>query len=69
MTTTVFPRRIAETKESGFVSFIEQIAADFFSCGKHEISGVNLRICSRDFPWSLSVGIIIKKVFEKTFTI
>ena len=56
-------RHFAVKIQSGFVSFIEQIAADFFSWGKHEISGVNLRICSRDFPWSLSVGIIIEKSF------
>ena len=43
-TKTVFTTRTAETRESAEISFIGRIASDFFSCDKHLISGVTLRI-------------------------
>ena len=41
---TVFTARTAETRESAEVSFIGKVASFYFSCDKHLISGVTLRI-------------------------
>ena len=41
---TVFTTRTAETRESAEVSFIGRFELDFFSCDKHLISGVTLRV-------------------------
>ena len=43
-TETVFTEREAETRQSTVVTFIGKIAADIFSCDKHLISGVTLRV-------------------------
>ena len=43
-TKTDFVTRTAESRESAEISFIGRIASDFFSCDKHLISGVTLRI-------------------------
>ena len=41
---TIFTARTVETLESAEISFIGRIGSDFFSCDKHLISGVTLRI-------------------------
>lgn len=43
-TAPVFTSREVETRQSQIVSFIGKVAADLFSCDKHLISGVTLRI-------------------------
>ena len=43
-TDAVFTGRQTETRESNTVAFIGKVAADVFSCDKHLLSGVTLRI-------------------------
>ena len=43
-TTDVFNDRESETRRSTTLSFIGKVAADFFTCDKHLISGVTLRL-------------------------
>ena len=43
-TDVVFTERQNETKRSAVVTFIGKVAADMFSCEKHLISGVTLRV-------------------------
>ena len=43
-TLTAFTKREAETRSSATVTFIGRVASDFFSCEKHLVSGVELRI-------------------------
>ena len=43
-TATVFASRRAETRESQEVTLFGKVAADIFSCDKHLLSGVTLRI-------------------------
>ena len=43
-TATVFASRRAETRESQEVTLFGKVAADMFSCDKHLLSGVTLRI-------------------------
>ena len=43
-TSTVFTNRERETRSSAIVSYIGKVAADVFSCDKHLLSGVTLRI-------------------------
>ena len=43
-TDVVFTERQNETKRSAVVTFIGKVAADIFSCEKHLISGVTLRV-------------------------
>ena len=45
-TDVVFTERKNETKRSAVITFIGKVAADIFSCGKHLISGVTLRVSS-----------------------
>lgn len=44
VTSTVFTERQAETRSSAEVTYFGKVAADIFSCDKHLLSGVSLRI-------------------------
>ena len=43
-TLTAFTKREAETRSSAIVTFIGRVASDFFSCEKHLVSGLELRM-------------------------